>query len=396
MRLSSRTIYVLVGGGPDAFETAERIRALVREGARVRVAATAEALRWVGRLTLETVSGAALLGETDATSAPPASALLVAPVDADLLRRLAPGGGFGPERSLLDRHRGRVALVPGEGLGTEPAGERLATLGRLLPPGAPAADVVRAVVELAAAWEASGSADVPNSARDLTGVRIVVTAGPTREHLDPVRFLSNPSTGKMGYALAEAAAERGAEVVLVSGPTPLVPPGGVRCVRVESADEMARAVRAESAFDVFIGAAAVADYRPARPASRKLKKRNGPLHLELVRTEDIIASVAERVRGWDRRPILVGFAAETEAVAENARAKLEQKGLDLVVGNRVGGGRSAFGADDNEAVLVGPEGTEFLPRMSKRELAERILDRVAVLLPTRRASRTDTDERGAK
>ena len=397
VRLKRTRLCLLMGGGPDAFETAERIRVLVREGAEVTVVAALDALRWVGRTTLETLSGAPVLTEEALTPTLCFSALVVAPAGRDLLCRIRPEATDDPYRQLLERHAHRFVLVPDEDAGAEPAArvalERLEEEGAVLPAHASGAAVADAVVEILGAQSLrppAASRPALPSRGGLEGARVVVTAGPTREHLDPVRFLSNPSTGKMGYALAEVAARRGAEVVLISGPTTLDPPAGVRCIRVVSAEEMASAVRAEDRCDVFIGAAAVADYRPAARADRKLKKGEGDLNLKLVRTEDIIAQLAQRARSRNPRPILVGFAAETHAVEENAREKLNKKGLDLVVGNRVGGGRSAFGADENEAVLVSPAGVERLPRMSKRQLAARILDEVAVLLAEPRESLSDT------
>jgi phosphopantothenoylcysteine decarboxylase/phosphopantothenate--cysteine ligase len=213
---------------------------------------------------------------------------------------------------------------------------------------------------------------------------VVVTAGPTREPIDPVRFISNPSSGKMGYALAAVAARRGAEVVLVSGPTVLPDPPGVRTVRVETAEEMARAVEAETApMDLFIGAAAVSDYRPATAAPSKLKKTPGDETMQLVRTPDILAGLGARLGGKAGGPVLVGFAAETDGVIANAREKLKSKRCDLVVANKVGQPGSGFGADTNRVALVSAaelaeiEGT-------KERVAEAILDWILPLLETRR------------
>jgi len=210
---------------------------------------------------------------------------------------------------------------------------------------------------------------------DLAGQRIVVSAGGTREPIDPVRFLGNRSSGKMGFALAEAARDRGAEVTLVSGPTLLPRPSGINVVNVESASDMLAAIReAAPAADALIMSAAVADYAPVSPAREKLRKGNGERTLRLERTADIL----DTVRGV---PVRVGFAAETENLIENAKRKLEMKALDLVVANAVGGEDSPFGSETNQTVLVDPSGSaEELPRLSKRELADRILDRVRELL----------------
>jgi phosphopantothenoylcysteine decarboxylase/phosphopantothenate--cysteine ligase len=217
--------------------------------------------------------------------------------------------------------------------------------------------------------------------RDLEGRRVLVTAGPTVEDIDPVRFISNRSTGRMGYRLAEAARARGAGVVLVSGPTTLEPPAGVEVVRVRSAEEMARAVESRAAASaVIVMAAAVSDYRPEAVAAQKMKKGEGGKALALERTRDILLELGRRKDGQ----VLVGFAAETENVREHARKKLREKNLDLVVANDVTREDSGFAADTNAAILIDPHGEEELPLLAKRELADRIFDRVAALLAERR------------
>jgi phosphopantothenoylcysteine decarboxylase/phosphopantothenate--cysteine ligase len=221
--------------------------------------------------------------------------------------------------------------------------------------------------------------------RDLAGQAVLVTAGPTREPLDPVRYLSNRSSGKMGYAIAEAAAGRGAAVVLVSGPTALAPPGGVETIWVETAQEMYDAVLAKlPVATVVIKAAAVADYRPKAVQPQKIKKRDGDSTLALEPTPDILAEVGRRKAGR----ILVGFAAETEDLVANATQKLAGKGLDLVVANEVGKPGTGFDADTNVVTLVGADGkAEALPQLSKREVADRILDRIVALIAQRRMQR---------
>ncbi len=207
------------------------------------------------------------------------------------------------------------------------------------------------------------------------GVRVLVTAGPTREPLDPVRFLSNRSSGKMGYALAEAARLRGAQVTLVSGPVSLAPPGGVETVRVETAAQMRDAVlsRAEG-MDIVIAAAAVADYRPSEVAAQKIKKTDGPASLALTKTDDILALL-----GQQKRPgqTLVGFAAETEQLLYNARRKMTEKNLDWIVANDVSAEGAGFDGDTNIVTLLGESGQEIaLPLLTKREVAERVLDTI--------------------
>jgi phosphopantothenoylcysteine decarboxylase/phosphopantothenate--cysteine ligase len=201
-----------------------------------------------------------------------------------------------------------------------------------------------------------------------------VTAGPTIEDIDPVRFVSNRSSGRMGYRLAEAARDRGARVVLISGPTSLPAPGGVEVVSVRSAEDMAAAVnrRAPSATIVAM-AAAVSDYRPDSRAASKIKKTAAPQSLALVPTTDILRTLGEAKDGR----FLIGFAAETEGLLENARKKRREKHLDLMVANDVSGAETGFGVEENAAVLIDDRGETELPRMPKRELAERIWDRVA-------------------
>ena len=201
-------------------------------------------------------------------------------------------------------------------------------------------------------------------------MKILVTAGPTREKIDPVRFISNRSSGKMGYALAEAARELGHEVVLVSGPVALTPPAGVEVVNVESAAEMAAAVKAAAPkCAVVIMAAAVADYRPAHAAEHKLKKRPGEMFLELERTEDILFSLGQMKQPGQ---LLVGFAAETEELLTNAAGKLERKNLDWIVANTVSDG---FGTDTDKVTLLGRNGQKIdVPRAAKRDVARKILD----------------------
>jgi phosphopantothenoylcysteine decarboxylase/phosphopantothenate--cysteine ligase len=211
-----------------------------------------------------------------------------------------------------------------------------------------------------------------------------VTAGPTREHIDPVRYLSNPSTGRMGFELARAAARRGAAVLLVSGPTPLRDPEGVRVVRVGTAEEMAAAVLgAAGEQDLLVAAAAVSDYRPRHPSASKKKKADGPEVLQLERTTDILATVGERLAGRPRSPVLVGFAAETEDVVANAREKLRRKRCDLVVANAVGAPGAGFGGDRNRVSIVGPARIDEVEG-SKGMVADAILDLAVPLLDARR------------
>lgn len=213
--------------------------------------------------------------------------------------------------------------------------------------------------------------------KDLAGKKVLVTAGPTQEKMDPVRYISNHSTGKMGYAVARAAMLRGADVTLVSGVTALQPPEGVKVVPVISAADMAQAVKAAaSEQDIIIKAAAVADYRPRVTADEKLKKQDDDLSVELERTEDILAWLGAHRREGQ---ILCGFSMETEHLLENSRAKLEKKKIDMMVANNLRQEGAGFGTDTNVVTLLTKEGTEELPLLSKEEVADRLLDRLLTL-----------------
>jgi phosphopantothenoylcysteine decarboxylase/phosphopantothenate--cysteine ligase len=213
--------------------------------------------------------------------------------------------------------------------------------------------------------------------KDLAGKRVLVTAGPTQEYIDPVRYISNPSSGKMGYAIARAAEYRGAAVTLVSGPTELASPTGVDTVRVASAREMARAVfeRMEAAH-IIIKSAAVSDYRPVETADHKIKKGAETMTLSLEKNTDILLELGSRKKGQ----VLVGFAAETRDLMENARSKLERKNLDMIVGNLVGQPGSGFGVDTNRVTFFFRDGSrEALPEMDKRQVAHTLLDRILAI-----------------
>ncbi len=213
--------------------------------------------------------------------------------------------------------------------------------------------------------------------KDLSGRKVLVTAGPTQEKLDPVRYISNHSTGKMGYAVAAAAVRRGADVTLVSGKVELTPPMGVQVVPVVSAADMAQAVKAAaSEQDIIIKAAAVADYRPRVTADEKLKKKDEELSVELERTEDILAWLGAHRRAGQ---ILCGFSMETEHLLENSRVKLEKKKIDMIVANNLKQEGAGFGTDTNVVTLITKEKTEEFPMLSKEEVADRLLDRLLVL-----------------
>jgi len=402
MDFANRTVVLGVGGGIAAYKVCEVARLVVKGRGKVRVAMTPAATRFVGPLTFQAISGAPvvvdLLDEATERSyghlelARQADLFLVAPATADLIARLRAGMGDDAVTTTALAVTCPVLLAPAMNTRmwlNAAVQENLRALRargwHVVGPGAGAlADGDVGEGRLADPEEIAVAASRLLGRLDLTGRRVVVTAGPTREPIDPVRFISNPSTGKMGYALAAVAARRGAEVVLVSGPTQLADPAGVRTVRVETAEEMARAVEVEAGpMDLFIGAAAVSDYRPAERAASKLKKRPGDEALRLTRTPDILAGLGARLGDRADRPVLVGFAAETDGVIANAREKLKSKRCDLVVANKVGQPGAGFGSDTNRVALVS---TAELAEIegTKERVAEAILDWILPVLEARR------------
>ncbi len=391
-----------VSGGIAAYKAAEIVRGLVDAGANVRVVMTPAATKFIGPLTLAVLSKNPVVADLwDSGSgavdhielARQTDVLAVAPATADSLAKLARGIADDVLSTYALSHRGSLVVAPAMNtwMWTHPATlENVALLARrgavVVPPDsgdlacgdvgpgrlAPPAVIVATILEAG------------RRSKSLAGKRVVVSAGPTREPLDPVRFLSNRSSGRMGYALAREAALRGAEVVPVSGPVALEPPAGVRVVRVERTVEMQTAILAElQAADVLVMAAAPADFQAEAPASRKIKRAAGVPELRLAPAPDILKSVREQRR---ETTAVVAFAAETEELAENARRKLLDKGADLLVANDVSKPGIGFDADDNEVILYAPRGArdgideERLPRASKAVIAGRILDRVASIL----------------
>jgi len=402
MDFANRTVVLGVGGGIAAYKACEVARLVVKGRGKVRVAMTRAATHFVGPLTFQALSGAPvvvdLLDEQTERSyghlqlAREADLFLVAPATADLLARLRAGMGDDAVTTTALAVTCPVLLAPAMNtrMWKNPVvQENLAALvargWHVIGPGAGVlADGDVGEGRMAEPDEIATAASRLLGNLDLSGRRVVVTAGPTREPIDPVRFISNPSTGKMGYALAAVAARRGAEVVLVSGPTALPDPSGVRTIRVETAEEMARAVEdAASGMDLFIGAAAVSDYRPTTSAPHKVKKGAGDEILKLTRTPDILAGLGSRLAGKPDAPVLVGFAAETKDVIAHAREKLKGKRCDLVVANKVGGSGSGFGGDTNRVALVS---TTELAEIEgpKDRVAEAIVDWILPLLEARR------------
>jgi phosphopantothenoylcysteine decarboxylase/phosphopantothenate--cysteine ligase, prokaryotic len=401
MKLLGTRILLGVSGSIAAYKAVGLLRALVQEGADVSVAMTESATRFVTPLTFEVLSrhpvATSVFGAgqemVHLTLPERADVIVIAPATANQLAKYAMGladdvlstmvltaicplilvpamdGGMWDHPAVqanvrLLHQRGATVLEPEEG----PLASGRVGKGRLTEEG-----MIIAAIEAAL---------MPQ--RDCIGQRILISAGPTQEAIDPVRFISNRSSGKMGYALAGAARARGAEVVLVTGPTDLPIPPGVEPVHVSTAEEMTKAMLSRLSWStVVIMAAAVADFRPKRPSSRKLKK-GGPAwqHLELEPTDDILTLLTQQRSSQ----LIVGFAAETEAVAEQAAEKLQRKGLDLIVGNNVAEAGSGFGSDTSAAVLIDREGrTTPIPVISKRALADKIMDAVTMLRVSRKS-----------
>ena len=380
-----------VSGGIAAYKAAELVRRLRDAGAEVRVVLTENAARFVTALTFQALSGNSVRTSLWDDSAEAsmghlelahwADEVLIAPASADLVARLAHGMAddllttmclattapltIAPAMNhrmwahaatqanvAVLRSRGVRFLGPAEGRMAEPE----SGIGRLAEPHEIVAGLVAA-----------------RGPRELAGLRVLVNAGPTYEDIDPVRFIGNRSSGRMGFAIAEVAAQMGADVTLVAGPVALATPVGVERIVVRSAREMRAAVLARAAdADVFVASAAVADFRPQAALSQKFKKGSGELELKLVENTDILAEVA----ALPKRPFVVGFAAETQNVETYARDKLERKRLDMIAANEVGA-TIGFERDDNALLLLWPGGREELARMDKRELARSLLERIA-------------------
>jgi phosphopantothenoylcysteine decarboxylase/phosphopantothenate--cysteine ligase len=401
--LDGRELILGVTGSIAAYKAVSLLRELVRRGARVTVCLTEHAREFVGPLTFRTLSGRPVLTDLfDPQSeaavehvalAERAQALVVAPATAHFLAKAAHGLADDFLSTLFLAARGPVLVVPAMdgGMWTHPAVAANVALLRqrgttvMEPDSGPLASGLSGpgrLPETEAIVEALLALLVAE--RDLAGDRVLVTAGPTREPIDPVRFLSNRSSGKMGYSLARAAARRGAQVTLVSGPTALTPPPGVAFVPVQTAEEMREAVLHHAAqATIVVKAAAVADYRAKYPAATKIKGRRD-LTLELTPNPDILAEVAARGGG----AFIVGFAAETDQVVANARAKLQAKNIDLLVVNDVSQRGIGFDAEDNQVLLLDRWGGErALPRMSKTDLADEILSHVLALRAAARGAR---------
>jgi phosphopantothenoylcysteine decarboxylase/phosphopantothenate--cysteine ligase len=383
-----------ISGGIAAYKTPDLVRRLRERDADIQIVMTASAEEFVTSTALQAVSGRPIrsnLWDKEAESAMShielarwADVILIAPATAEVMARIASGAAPDLLTTICLATEAPIALAPamnhvmwrnpatqanrqlledrsihilGPGVGSQACGE--SGSGRMLEP-----DAIAALVVALAGGKGEGL---------LQGCKVVVTAGPTREAIDPVRYITNRSSGKMGYAMASAAAAQGAEVTLVSGPVKLPAPNGVTTIHVESADEMYTATHdAITEADVFIAAAAVADYRPAAVSQEKIKKNVKRTSLDLVRCPDILASVA----ALDAAPFTVGFAAETENVVDYARGKLQQKKLDLMLANRVGSDRG-FDRDDNAVTALWSGGEQHFPMAAKTDLARDLIALIA-------------------
>ncbi len=393
--LKDRKILLGVTGGIAAYKAAELVREFVRGGAGVKVIMTENAARFISPLTFQTLSGnpvySSLFDLTEEweighiTLADYPDIIVVAPATANILGKVAAGIADDLLSTTLMASKKPILFCPAMNVNMYGNEIVQGNMAKLTAAGYHMME--SATGELACRVEGQGRlpalADIVEEVKfiltnkDLSGERILVTAGPTQEAIDPVRFISNHSSGKMGYALAVMARRRGAEVTLISGPTSIPLPAGVRTIPVKSAVQMRQAVM-EHLGDatVIIKAAAVADYRPASLSPSKIKKKDGPLTLSLERNPDIIAEVG-RLKG-DR--VLVGFAMETENLIENAQAKLAGKNMDLIVANDLSSPDAGFRADTNLVKIIDCSGhVESLPLLDKKEVAQRILDRVLTL-----------------
>jgi phosphopantothenoylcysteine decarboxylase / phosphopantothenate---cysteine ligase len=397
-----------VTGGVAAYKAAELVRRLQQDGFTVQVVMTRGAREFITPLTFAALTGQKVITDLFAESGGEANLesaiehiavaqrtdlLLVAPATADILAKFARGIADDFLTTLYLASTAPVVVAPAMNVNmwnhaaTQENVEMLRARGvKIVDPdeGYLACGMIGAGRLAGQAAIVAAVHEVLHAVRDLAGETVLVTAGPTRENVDPVRYLTNRSSGKMGYAVAEAAAHRGAHVILVSGPTSLEAPAGVERIDVESAQDMHRVVLEKVAgCSIAIFAAAVADYRPAEPSGQKIKRNNESTTIALEPTPDILASVA-RNKG---QRFIVGFAAETDHVAENAREKLAAKNADLMVANDVTAEGAGFDHDTNVVTLFARDGRGLaLPRMSKSEVAQRILDEIVRLRSTSRAA----------
>jgi len=387
-----KNILLGVTGGIAAYKSAELIRLLVRAGAEVRVVMTPSAREFVQPMTYQALSGHRVYTEifdADADSAMDhielarwADLVVIAPASANFIAKLRDGYADNLLLTLCLASKSTVAIAPAmnqQMYANDATQENIRALGaRGVKVWGPAeGDQACGDVGLGRMLEPEGLLELICqffSPGKLLGKQVLISAGPTREAIDPVRYISNRSSGKMGYALAQAASEAGADVTLVSGPVEISPPQSVRRVSVTSAIEMRDAVieRAPGA-DIFIACAAVSDYRVEKPATHKIKKDGASMQLELVPTPDIVSEVTQ----LGNKPFTLGFAAETEDVEQHAREKLTRKNLDMIAANQVGVEPSGFESDTNEILVIWPDGQQLLALGEKRVIAIQLIDLLA-------------------
>ena len=389
--LANKNILLGVTGGIAAYKSAEIVRHLKKSGASVRVVMTRSAEEFITPLTLQALSGnrvstELLDAEAEAAMghielAKWADGILIAPATANTIARLSSGRGDDLLSTVTLAFDGPISVAPamnqamwrdertqenlkklidqdfgicGPGSGEQACGD--VGLGRMLEP-----------IDILDMFSLSFNEGT------LSGKKILITAGPTQEPIDPVRFITNRSSGKMGYSLVEAALESGANVTLISGPVNIEPPSNCNFVSIKTAEEMYDAVMHHiSGMDVYIGTAAVSDYSPAKASDSKIKKdgSNSPMVLELKENEDILKSVSE----LEQRPYVVGFAAETNDLIKNAEKKLSNKNLDLIIANDVSNKDIGFDSDDNEVTLITEKEKHLIERQNKRKVSKKIID----------------------
>jgi phosphopantothenoylcysteine decarboxylase/phosphopantothenate--cysteine ligase len=394
--IENKNIVLGVSGGIAAYKSAELLRLFIKEGANVRVIMTRNAQSFVSPLTFQALSRqtvcTSLFEDSGDASirhiewAQKADAVVIAPATADIIGKLANGIADGPLSTFMLAVTCPAILCPSMNTHMFESNAVQRNLDRLRSDGYFVIDPQSG--KLACGTTGPGRLPEPEDIldrtvyylmpKDLKEKKILVTAGPTREPIDPVRFISNPSSGKMGFALARAAEHRGAVVTLVTGPTTLLNPNNISVIRVNTAREMAGAVFEHMEYsDIVIKAAAVSDFRPADRSDHKVKKDTEQLVLPLEKTQDILKEIGRKKNG----KILIGFAAETERLEHYAQKKLEEKNLDIIVGNIVGSSDSGFDADTNTVTLFYKDGTkEKLPKMTKEDVANLLLDRVVEML----------------
>jgi phosphopantothenoylcysteine decarboxylase/phosphopantothenate--cysteine ligase len=385
-----------VTGGIAAYKSPDLVRRLIERGAEVQVVMTTAAQRFVSPMSFQAVSGRPTRNDLwDGTAeaamghielARWAQVVLIAPASADFIARLAGGRADDLLSTLCVATEAPIMLAPAmnrvmwANKATQANVELLISRGvRILGPAA--GNQACGEVGAGRMWEpvklAESVLEPPANAGLLAGLNVVITAGPTRERLDPVRYLTNRSSGKMGFAVAAACREAGAHVTMVTGPVQLPTPAGITRINVESARDMFAAVHRHIAnADVFIAAAAVADFQPASVAKQKIKKKGAPVSIELEPAPDIVKSVADMAK----RPFVVGFAAETNDIEANARSKLKRKKLDMIAANEVGDG-IAFDCEDNALTVLWPGGKSEIARGPKIDVARELVALIAKRLP---------------